>query len=111
MISALTCSLVGKTETVRIASGTLAHRIYGRERIEEQFLCNYGLSPKFREAIETRGLRISGADREGEARILERTDHPFFVGALFLPQFSSAPGNPHPLLVAFLRGAQDRFPH
>ncbi len=90
---------------VTIAPGTLAHRVFGRELTEEQFLCNYGLSPKFRAAIETRGLKITGHDLNGDARIIERTDHPFFIGTLFLPQFSSAPGNPHPLLVAFLRAA------
>ncbi len=105
LISALACSLVGKTEMVTIAPGTLAHRVFGRDLSEERFLCNYGLSPKFRERIERRGPRISGFDNAGEARILERTDHPFFIGTLFLPQFSSAPGRPHPLIVAFLRAA------
>lgn len=111
LISALTCSLVGKTETVTIAPGSLAHQIYGRERSEEQFLCNYGLSGKFRDTIESRGLKITGYDNSGEARIIERTDHPFFIGTLFLPQFSSTAEKPHPLMIAFLRAAENHLPH
>lgn len=98
---------MGKTERVSIARGSLAHRVYGRDGATEQFLCNYGLSPNYRARIETGGLRITGVDRDGEARIVERTDHPFFVATLFLPQFSSTPDLPHPLIVAFLRAAAD----
>ena len=65
----------------------------------------YGLSPKYRTRIATAGLRITGVDREGEARIGEGTDHPFFIGTLFLPQFSSTPESPHPLIVAFVGAA------
>ena len=107
LISALSCSLAGKTETVSITPGSLAHRAYGRTSPSEQFLCNYGLSPNYRARIESGGLRITGTDREGEARVLERTDHPFFIGTLFLPQFSSTAESPHPLIVAFLRAAAD----
>lgn len=110
LVSALSCSLAGKTETVRIAPGSLAHRIYGRDRAEEQFLCNYGLSPNYREKIEAGGLWITGTDRSGDARLIERTDHPFFIATLFLPQFSSSAANPHPLLIAFLRAAAFRGP-
>lgn len=98
---------MAKTERVSITRGSLAHRVYGRDGATEQFLCNYGLSPNYRARIETGGLRITGVDREGEARIVERTDHPFFVATLFLPQFSSTPELPHPLIVAFLRAAAD----
>lgn len=90
-----------------IAPGSLAHRIYGRDGAEEQFLCNYGLSPRFRETIEAGGLRITGQDRNGDAKLIERTDHPFFIGTLFLPQFSSTRANPHPLIVGFIRAAAD----
>jgi CTP synthase (UTP-ammonia lyase) len=107
LISALSCSLVGKTEAVSITQGSLAHRAYGRGNATEQFLCNYGLSPKYRARIESAGLRITGVDRDGEARIIERTDHPFFIATLFLPQFSSTAAAPHPLIVAFLRAAAD----
>jgi CTP synthase (UTP-ammonia lyase) len=99
--------LAGKAEAVSITPGSIAYRAYGRSSTIEQFLCNYGLSANYRTRIESAGLRITGFDSGGEARVLERSDHPFFIGTLFLPQFSSTPDAPHPLLVAFLRAASD----
>ena len=46
-----------------------------------------------------------GVDQDGEARVLELPDHRFFVATLFVPQLSSSPGSPHPLIVAYLRAA------
>jgi CTP synthase (UTP-ammonia lyase) len=42
-------------------------------------------------------------DFHGEVRVVEISDHPFYVATLYLPQISSAPGSPHPLIVAYLR--------
>ena len=50
-------------------------------------------------------LKITGVDVEGEARIVELSDHTFYVATLFLPQVSSKPDRPHPLIVAYLRAA------
>jgi CTP synthase (UTP-ammonia lyase) len=73
--------------------------------VTEQFHCNYGLNPQFREKVGTGKLKITGVDVEGEARIVELSDHPFYVATLFLPQVSSKPDRPHPLIVAYLRAA------
>jgi CTP synthase (UTP-ammonia lyase) len=48
---------------------------------------------------------IAGEDGEGNVRIVELRSHPFFVATLFVPQLSSEPGDPHPLIVAFLEAA------
>ena len=40
---------------------------------------------------------------EGDVRLLELPEHPFFVATLFVPQTSSTPGRPHPLLSALVR--------
>jgi CTP synthase (UTP-ammonia lyase) len=50
-------------------------------------------------------LRTVGRDSDGNARIVELVSHPFFLATLFLPQLSSEPGNPHPVIVAFLKAA------
>jgi CTP synthase (UTP-ammonia lyase) len=50
-------------------------------------------------------LKITGTDVKGDARIVELTNHPFYVATLFLPQISSKPERPHPLIVAYLRAA------
>jgi len=55
--------------------------------------------------IAIRGLKVSGADRNGEARIVELSDHRFFIATLFLPQLSSSYAKPHPLIVAYMKAA------
>jgi CTP synthase (UTP-ammonia lyase) len=36
---------------------------------------------------------------------MELMNHRFFVATLFLPQLSSSPATPHPLIMAYLRAA------
>ena len=48
-----------------------------------------------------------GTDQDDEARVLELPDRRFYLATLFVPQLSSAPESPHPLIVAFLRAAAD----
>jgi CTP synthase (UTP-ammonia lyase) len=105
LVSKLAGSLVGKTETIKILPGSLARQAYGRDEVPEQFACNYGLNPRFRDKIEKGRLKITGVDFDGAVRVVEMAGHPFYVATLFLPQISSAPENPHPLIVAYLRAA------
>jgi CTP synthase (UTP-ammonia lyase) len=73
--------------------------------VVEQFYCNYGLNPRFRKQIRKGEMNVTGVDPEGEVRIVELSDHPFYVAVLFLPQVCSKPESPHPLIVAFLKAA------
>lgn len=105
LISKLSCSLVGITQPVKIRPGTLAHQIYQNEATTEQFRCNYGLNPKYHDRISQSGLQIAGIDLEGEVRIVELPEHRFFMATLFLPQLSSTPQTPHPIIRAYLKAA------
>ena len=80
-------------------------RAYGREAATEQFRCNFGLNPAYRERILSGPLQCTGVDQEREVRVIELTSHRFFVATLFLPQLSSSPERPHPLITAYLRAA------
>jgi len=106
VISKLTCSLVGTTQTITIVPETLAHRAYGTTAVTEQFACNYGLNPAYREPLSTARLHVAGLDLTGEVRIVELREHRFFLATLFLPQVSSSPDRPHPLITAYLQAAQ-----
>jgi CTP synthase (UTP-ammonia lyase) len=59
------------------------------------------VNPAYRQGLEDGGLRVSGVGGDGEVRIVELAEHPFFVATLFLPQARSAPGAPHPLLAGY----------
>jgi CTP synthase (UTP-ammonia lyase) len=103
----LECSLVGSNEIISIIPGTVIYRAYGKAETPEQFACNYGLNPAYRQQISQAGLIIAGIGPAGEVRAVELTGHPFFVGTLFLPQVSSTTHEPHPLIIAYLRAAQN----
>jgi CTP synthase (UTP-ammonia lyase) len=105
IISKLTCSLVGKKERIRITPGTVAGRAFGRGETIEEFRCNYGLNPAYQQQFAASALRTVGVDDTGECRIVELPDHRFFVATLFLPQLSSGPGAPHPLISALVAQA------
>jgi CTP synthase (UTP-ammonia lyase) len=47
-------------------------------------------------------MQVAAIDETGEVRAVERVDHPFFVGTLYQPQLTTAPGRPHPIWRAFV---------
>ena len=90
---------------IKVRPDSLAHRIYRCSEIEEQFNCNYELNPSYRSLIEGGGMRVTGVGENGETRIVELSDHRFFLATAFQPHFSSEKGRPHPLISAFLKAA------
>jgi CTP synthase (UTP-ammonia lyase) len=104
-ISRLACSLAGKTQEIKIAPGSIAYRDYGEKKVTEQFFCNYGLNPVFRDEVSKGKLNVTGVDSEGEVRIVELSDQSFYVATLFLPQVASKPERPHPLILLYLKAA------
>lgn len=105
-VTPLSCSLRGQTMAVRLEPGSLAARAYGQLEATERYYCNFGLNPGYLDELVGAGLHVTGTDQDGEARVLELSGHPFFMGTLFVPQASSVPGSPHPLFTAFLRAAR-----
>jgi hypothetical protein len=76
------------------------------EELTEQFHCNYGLNPVYRDHLSKGALRVAGVGPYGEVRIVELSDHRFFLATLFVPQLSSSADTPHPLVVAYLNAAR-----
>ena len=105
LISKLACSLVEKTQTIKIVPESLVQQAYGKGEVTERFVCSYGLNLQFRDKFKKGKLKISGVDLDGGVRIVELSDHPFYIATLFLPQISSEPKSPHPLIVAYLKAA------
>jgi CTP synthase (UTP-ammonia lyase) len=105
VISALACTLVGKAAPIFLDPTCRTASIYGRWRIVERYHCSYGVNPLYRDAIERAGLRITGEDDRGEARVIELPEHPFFVATLFQPQLASSADAPAPLVRALVDAA------
>jgi GNAT superfamily N-acetyltransferase len=109
LVSPLACSLAGQRAEVELLADSLAHAAYGATRVSEEYRCSYGLDPEYEPALERAGLRVTGRDREGAARAVELRGHPFHVGTLYVPQLSSSPERPHPLVLAFLRATRQEL--
>ena len=104
-VTPLSCSLAGSTFPVRFSEGSRAHSAYGTDSATEHHYCKFGLNPDKEALLAEAGLSVSGRDNAGDARVIEISEHPFFVGTLFVPQMSSSPQRPHPLLKAFVDSA------
>ncbi|MHB8271823.1 CTP synthase C-terminal region-related (seleno)protein [Bradyrhizobium sp.] len=105
LITPLSCSLVGQTMAVEIEPGSRVEAIYGSTSAFEQYYCNFGLNPDYQQRLHDAGLRIVGRDANGEARILTLPKHRFFIATLFVPQLTSSPDHPHPMIRAFFETA------
>jgi CTP synthase len=88
--------------------GTLAHRLYGQDLIEERHRHRYEVNNEYREQLESAGLVFSGHNPElNLVEMIELEDHPHFVGCQFHPEFKSKPFAPHPLFSGFVRAAAE----
>ncbi|MBD9356409.1 CTP synthase C-terminal region-related (seleno)protein [Methylomonas albis] len=102
-ISQLACSLVGREMQLSFEPNSRVAGIYGAMTATEQYYCNFGINPEYVGTLKQGPMQITGADAEGEIRVIEWPGHPFFIGTLFVPQARSTPEQPHPLVEAFLR--------
>jgi|WetSurMetagenome_2_1015567.scaffolds.fasta_scaffold54746_3 CTP synthase (UTP-ammonia lyase) len=105
IVTRLACSLRGTDQEVLIEPDSLAGSAYGRASSTERFMCSYGVNDRYRDRLFSEGLVVSGTDHEGNIRIVERPGQPFWMATLFVPQLSSRPETPHPLLLAFVKAA------
>jgi CTP synthase (UTP-ammonia lyase) len=105
-VTPLECVIAGKAMRVRLEPGSGAAALYGGAlEVEEQYYCNFGLNPAYRGMLEDGGLRVTGVDADGDTRVFELDDHPFYVATLYVPQTRSEPGRPHPVVTGFVRAA------
>ena len=103
LISPLACSLEEASAEIQLHPGSRVHAIYGQDTIIEAYNCRYGLNPQLHHLFEGTTLHITGTDANGEARVVELVDHPFFIGTLFQPERSAFAQRVHPLLTAYLQ--------
>jgi CTP synthase (UTP-ammonia lyase) len=102
------CSPYGKHMKVMVDPMSKAAEFYGAGQAIEAYYCNFGLNPTYENELIGAGLQITGRDTEGEARIIELSDHPFFLGTLFVPQEDTSATACHPFIFEFCRAALHR---
>ena len=78
----------------------------GATTISERHRHRYEVNGGYKEALEKGGLVFSGMSPDGLLpEIVERPDHPWFVGVQFHPELKSRPFEPHPLFAGFIAAA------
>ena len=90
-----------------LKKGTLVRELYGQDVITERHRHRYEFNNHYREALEEKGLVISGVSLDGElVEFVELRDHPWFLACQFHPEFTSTPREGHPLFSGFIRAAR-----
>jgi CTP synthase len=80
--------------------------IYGATSISERHRHRYEVNAAYRAPLEAGGLVFSGMSPDGLLpEIVERPDHPWFIGVQFHPELKSRPLDPHPLFRDFIAAA------
>jgi len=81
-----------------------AFEIYGKKTIGERHRHRYEFNMEFGKSLAEKGLRPGGLSPDGKlVELVEYSDHPWFVGCQFHPEFKSRPMDPHPLFASYIR--------
>lgn len=107
-ISQLDCSLAGREMNLTFAEGSQISSIYGSLKAVERYYCNFGVNPEYIPRLKSQTLQVTGSDNEGEVRVIELPEHPFFIGTLFVPQARSTVETPHPIVTAFIKAVLEK---
>jgi CTP synthase len=90
----------------KLDGNSVVSSIYGSTEISERHRHRYEVNTGYQEALEKGGLVFSGMSPDGMLpEIVERPDHPWFVGVQFHPELKSKPFDPHPLFASFIGAA------
>lgn len=88
----------------KLKKGSLAQRLYGKDKVKERHRHRYEFNNEYRGALEKAGLVFSGVN--SAANLVEIVEYPrnkFFVASQFHPEFKSRPTKPAPLFDGFIK--------
>ena len=84
--------------------GSNLREAYDSPMIYERHRHRYEANPKYREALEAKGMDITG-ESHGLIEAVEVVDHPWFLGVQFHPEFTSRLQNANPAILAFVNAS------
>ena len=106
-------AILNKGATMRLGAypctlekGTKTLEAYGEKEISERHRHRYEFNNQFTEKLAQAGCKISGiCSTANLVEMIELTNHPWFIGCQFHPDYRSKPMQPHPLFSNFIRAA------
>ena len=92
-----------------LTSGSKVAEIYGGTEISERHRHRYEVNIGYAHLMEDAGLKLTGRSPNGVLpEIVEREDHPWFIGVQYHPELKSRPFAPHPLFASFIAAAKEQ---
>ncbi|WP_066556298.1 CTP synthase [Croceicoccus bisphenolivorans] len=92
-----------------LSGNSRAASLYGSTDISERHRHRFEVNVAYKEKLEQGGLIFSGMSPDGLLpEIVERPDHPWFIGVQFHPELKSRPFDPHPLFAGFIGAALEQ---
>ncbi|GAA0337856.1 CTP synthase [Sphingomonas oligophenolica] len=89
-----------------LTGNSVVASVYKTDVISERHRHRYEVNTHYRDMLESGGLVFSGMSPDGSLpEIVERPDHPWFIGVQFHPELKSKPFDPHPLFASFVGAA------
>jgi CTP synthase len=90
-----------------LSEGSLVRELYGgAPSVQERHRHRYEVNVNYRTILESTGMRFCGMSPDGVLpEIIERPEHPWFVGVQYHPELKSKPFDPHPLFAGFIAAA------
>ena len=92
----------------KVYPGTLTEKAYGQPLVYERHRHRYEFNNEYRDVMTEKGLVLGGIspdDRLVEIVELPESEHPWFLGCQFHPEFKSRPTKAHPLFRDFIAAA------
>jgi CTP synthase len=97
---------LGAYDAVLAGNSHVSQLYGGKTLISERHRHRYEVNSTYRDSLERQGLIFSGMSPDGLLpEIVERPDHPWFIGVQFHPELKSKPFDPHPLFSGFIAAA------
>ncbi len=90
----------------KLAKGTIARTLYGKDVISERHRHRYEFNNGYRQELEDAGMKVAGTSIDGRlVEMIEIPSHPWYVACQFHPEFTSTPRYGHPLFRGFVEAA------
>ncbi len=92
----------------KLRNNSAINKIYKSKNVRERHRHRYEVNNSLKAEFENKGLIFSGMSPDNKLpEIIELTNHPWFIGVQFHPEFKSRPLAPHPLFSSFIQASKN----
>lgn len=92
-----------------VTKGSSAHKAYKKKDISERHRHRFEFNNAYLEQYTKGGMLATGINpKQNLVEIVEVSDHPWFVGVQFHPEYKSTVASPHPLFQGFVKAVLEK---